>query len=105
MVLVPVKMEDIKSLQDAILSLHGCESTWIRSETVWEAFLGKTIWKGEVEVFQLQGHPEAETAYVWSHIVDENTGRRKLYAILGVPPINSAVDAVRASIAGDENWQ
>ncbi len=58
MVLVPVKMEDIKSLQDAILSLHGCESTWVESVAVHE-----TVWAGRVDVFQLQGHPEAETAY------------------------------------------
>ncbi len=101
MVLVPVKMEDIKSLQDAIRSLHGCDSTWSASVFVNEAFQGKTIWKGEVEVFQLQGHPEAETAYGWSYVTDEKTGQRKFHAVLGVPPINSAVDAVRAVIAAD----
>ncbi len=99
MVLVPVKMEDIKSLQDAILSLHGCDSTWSASVFVNEAFQGKTVWQGEVEVFQLQGHPEAELAYVWSHITDKKTGKRRFIAVLGIPPINSAVDAVRASIA------
>ncbi len=94
-------MEDIKSLQDAILSLHGCESTWIRSEAVHETFKGETVWKGEVEVFQLQGHPEVETAYAWSYVTDEKTSQRKFHAVLGIPPINSAVDAVRASIAAE----
>ncbi len=96
MVLVPVKMEDIKSLQDAILSLHGCESTWVESVAVHE-----TVWAGQVDVFQLQGHPEVDIAYAWSYITDEKSGKRRFIAVLGIPPINSAADAVRASIAAE----
>ncbi len=103
MVLVPVKMEDIKPLQESIWNLHGCESTWVRSEAVHETFKGETVWAGQVDVFQLQDHPEAELAYAWSYIVDEKTGRRKFHAVLGVTPVSSAVDAVRAVIAAD--WQ
>ncbi len=98
-------MEDIKPLLEAIRCLHGCESTWVRSEAVHETFKGETVWQGEVKVFQLQGHPEAELAYAWSAMVDEKTGKRRFIAVLGIPPISSAVDAVRASIAGDETWE
>ncbi len=93
--------DDLDPLSDAIRSLHGCASTWTKSVPVHETFKGETIWQGEVEVFKLHGHPEAETAYAWSHLVGEKTGRRKFIAVLGIPPINSAVDAVRAAIAGD----
>ncbi len=37
--------------------------------------------------------------------LDEKTGKRRFIAVLGIPPISSAVDAVRASIAGDETWE
>ncbi len=75
-------MEDIKPLQEAIRNLHGCESTWSASVFVNEAFQGETVWQGEVEVFQLQGHPEVDIAYAWSYVTDEKTGRQKFHAIL-----------------------
>jgi hypothetical protein len=48
-----------------------------------------------VLVFQLQGHPEASECYCW-----EVEGQ--VTAVLGVPPVRSAVDAVRTSIMADE---
>jgi hypothetical protein len=57
-------------------------------------FEGETVWEGEVLVFKLQGHPEATTCYAWE--VDG-----QVTAVLGVPPVRSAVDAVRASIMAD----
>ena len=103
MFLVPVRMEDLKPLQDAIRNLHGCGSSWPRSESIHETFRGATVWQGHVEVFELHDHAGADIAYAWSYVVDEKTGRRKFHAVLGIPPINSAVDAVRAVIAAD--WQ
>ena len=46
-------------------------------------------------IFALQGHPEASQCYAW-----EVGGQ--VTAVLGVPPVRSAVDAVRASIVADE---
>lgn len=94
-------MKDINPLQDAVRNLHGCESAWIRSEVVHETFQGETVWAGQVEVFELHDHAGADIAYAWSYITDEKTGERRFIAVLGVPPINSAVDAVRASIAAE----
>jgi len=34
---------------------------------VHEVFQGKTLWQGDVEVFDLAGHPKAKRAYGWSH--------------------------------------
>ena len=94
-------MNDVARLQRAIKDLHGLDATHVRSEPVLETFQGETVWEGEVEVFALQGHPQATTAYAWSHEMDE--GKVRHIAVLGVPPINSALDAVRAVIlaAGD----
>lgn len=50
-------------------------------------------------MFHVYGHQKAEHAYAWSH--ETNTGGRNYVAVLGVPPVNSALDAVRASIAAE----
>ena len=52
-----------------------------------------------MEVFVLKGIPRPGLAYAWSHETDE--GGRRYVAVLGVDPIKSRPDAVRASIAAD----
>jgi hypothetical protein len=54
-----------------------------------------------VEVFSLKGHPKAGLAYAWSQETDD--GGRRYVAILGVPPIKSARDAVLVSIAAEHH--
>jgi hypothetical protein len=34
---------------------------------VHETFQGQTVWAGEVEVFDLVGHPKAKRCYAWAH--------------------------------------
>lgn len=58
----------IARLQNAIRDLHGCESTYVETVPVTETFQGKTVWQGEVEVFNIRGHPKAKRAYAWSHM-------------------------------------
>jgi len=86
-------------LQRAIRDLHGVDGTHLRSEPVHETFQGQTVWEGLVEVFAITGHPKTQLAYAWSHETDE--GNRRFIAVLGVPPVNSAKDAVRAHIAAE----
>jgi hypothetical protein len=90
-------VSETERLRKAIRDMHGVEATYLRSDPVHETFHGKTVWDGMVEVFALKGHPKAGLAYAWSHETDE--GGRRYVAVLGVPPIKSAQDAVRASIA------
>lgn len=89
-------MNDVKRLQRAIRDLHGLDSEHVESVQVHERFNGKTIWRGTVEVFRVHGHPQAEFAYAWSHDTDD--GKVNHVAVLGLPPVKSAVDAVRATI-------
>ena len=96
-------MSERRRLQKAIRDLHGVESTHLRSESLHETFQGETVWEGVVEVFALKGHPKAGLAYAWSHETDE--GGRRYVAVLGVPPIKSARDAVRASIAAQHRGE
>src|SRR5258705_12160122 len=89
----------LPALQDAIRHMHGCESIYVESVPVREVFRGETVWEGEVQVFDLPGHPTASRCYAWSYAT---TGRkRRFFAVLGIPPIDSAAAAVRASIASD----
>lgn len=87
----------IDALQIAIKNMHGVDSKWIESVPVHETFKGETVWQGEVQVFELMGHAKAKRAYAWSHATEG--ARRRFVAVLGIAPVNSAVDAVRAAIA------
>ena len=90
---------EIARLQHAIQRLHGCRSGHMGSFEVHEMFEGKTVWEGTVEMFELIWHPTATVAYAWSYETDG--GGRGYVAVLGVPPIMSPQDAVRASIAAE----
>lgn len=91
----------LEALQEAIRNLHGCESTWIETVPVKEAFRGQTIWEGKVSVFTLHGHPTATRCYAWSHAVGD-TERRRFVAVLHVPPVESPEKAVRAAIVQEQ---
>ena len=92
-------MTELIRLRNAIRDRHGLEAEHFRSEPVCEMFNGEVAWEGVVQVFRVYGHPKANFAYTWSHATDQ--GGRRCVAVLGVPPVNSALDAVRASIAAE----
>jgi hypothetical protein len=91
----------IEELQKAVEHLHGVPATFVEAVAVDERFQGAVVWQGTVKVFSLAGHPSGATrAYAWSHRTEGT--RRKFKAVLGVPPVDSAVMAVRASIIADD---
>jgi len=87
----------IDALKDAIKHMHGIDSTWIESVAVVEKFKGAVVWEGEVQVFAVSGHRTAKRCYAWSHATEG--AKRKFFAVLGVPPVDGPVAAVRAAIA------
>lgn len=87
----------LPALEDAIRHLHGCEPTWVESVPVTETYDGKVAWDGEVQVFDLRGHPKTKRAYAWSYATDG--AKRRFVAVLQLGPVIDAVTAVRASIA------
>ncbi|TMA04984.1 MAG: hypothetical protein E6J89_19565 [Deltaproteobacteria bacterium] len=89
-------MTELEQLKKAIWDLHGCESKYSRSVAVHETFEGQTVWQGAVEVFDLLNHPLAKIAYAWVYKTD--SGESRHVAVLGVPPINSPQDAIRAYV-------
>jgi hypothetical protein len=50
-----------------------------------------------VEVFDLANNPKATRAYAWMHELDDTEATRHV-AVLHMPPISSAQDAVKAVI-------
>ena len=92
-------MTNIEELQEIIIKLHGADATHRESVPVKEVWKGETVWDGVVEVSDLQGLPDANTAYAWSH--DTHEGTKLHVAVLHVPPVVDPITAVRAAIMRD----
>jgi hypothetical protein len=90
----------IPALQDAIRHLHGADSRHVSTERVREvAPTGELAWEGDVEVFELVGSDKPLQVYAWS---EATTGeKRRFFAVLGVGKIDTAANAVQASILTD----
>jgi hypothetical protein len=91
-------MSHIEELTDAIHKLHGAKATHRESVPVKEVFNGETVWDGIVEVFHLEGHPKANTAYAWLHDTGDQSKPTQHVTVLHVPPVVSPLTAVRAFI-------
>jgi hypothetical protein len=95
------KQDYLARLQVTISQLHNCGALWRESVPVEEIFNGKTIWKGEVEVFDLTGHLKAKRAYGWSHPDGDDNAGERFVTVLEIPPVHSAEVAVKISISAD----
>jgi hypothetical protein len=91
-------MTYIEALQDAIRKLHGVESKHIETVPVKEEFEGKTVWEGNVEVFDLVDYPKAPRAYAWMHKTDDAADAGRQVIVLHIRPIASPEMAVRAAL-------
>ncbi len=87
-------------LASFIEHLHRCKAIHFEDVEVNEEFDGQTVWSGVVSVFKINGHPKADTCYGWSSPI-EGSDKRKFYAILKLPPVQSPSDAVKAAIASE----
>lgn len=94
-------MDYIAEIQAAFLKLHGCEAVYLETVPVVEEFAGQTVWEGDVEVFELEGHPKATRGYGWSHVTGEHDQGRRYFTILELPPVDSPQTAVKAAIASE----
>ena len=93
--------EYIDSLKDAVLQLHGCDAEHVETVQVTETFQGETVRKGEVEVFNIRGHPKVKRAYAWAHVSGAKDDERRFVAVLELPPVVSPETAVRAAIMSE----
>lgn len=85
------------ALVKAFRDLHGCEAKHVETVPVIERFHGNTVLEGEVEVFDIIGHPTAKRGYAWAY--DKAKGS-EIVAVLELPPVISPRTAVQASIVG-----
>ena len=99
------KQDYLAKVQVAVSQLHNCGATWRESVPVHEIFRGETVWKGEVEVFDLTGHHKAKRCYAWSHPENADGTGERFVAVLEIPPVKSPETAVRASIVADGKGQ
>src|SRR6266550_2970021 len=89
-------MDNLTGLIRAIESQHGGSASLAQSVPIRETFRGQTVWQGVVHVFDLAGHPTATRAYAWSSPIEGST-KRRFFAVLHQPPIDSPQAAVRAA--------
>ncbi|HXC72481.1 MAG TPA: hypothetical protein VN644_21010 [Pyrinomonadaceae bacterium] len=90
----------IAELQSVFLKLHGCDADYVETVPVVEEFQGETIFQGDVEVFDIRGHPKATRGYGWGYTTTESGGRR-YFTVLELPPVDSPQTAVKAAIMSE----
>ena len=88
------KQDYIARVQVAVSQLHNCGATWRGSVPVHEVFRGQTVWQGDVEVFDLTGHPKAKRCYGWTYGEPE-----EFITILELPPVTDAQSAVKVGVS------
>lgn len=74
--------------------LHKCSAFHVSTTRVREEWRGKVAWEGEVEAFDLKGHPKASRCYGWSYGDPE-----EFITILELPPVDSPEAAVKVGVA------
>jgi hypothetical protein len=78
-------------------AMHGVPARFVEAVEVRETHEGQTVWEGAVKVYDVTGHPSGATrAYAWSFATEG--ARRRLIAVLGLPPVDSPAMAVRTAI-------
>ena len=81
------KSDYLARLQVAVQQLHNCGATWRESVHVREVFRGETLLDGEIEVFDLTGHPKARRCYGWSHPDGLDNKTERFVTVLEIPPV------------------
>ncbi|MGH7952600.1 MAG: hypothetical protein ACREFE_11875 [Limisphaerales bacterium] len=92
------KVDYLALLQAAIRQTHKCDATHSETVPVHEMFQGQTVWKGDVEIFDLNGHPKATRCFAWSQTRPKEKGA-KFVTVLEKRPVTSAETAVKAMFA------
>jgi hypothetical protein len=89
----------LAELQAALRHTLNCEVVHRQTTPVHETMGGATIWKGDVEVFDLSGHEQAETCFAWLH--HEIGKNPRFVAVLEKGFTNTAEKAVKSAIFFD----
>ncbi len=93
-------LSESNQLAAAVKRLHNGSARLVQSVSVREVSDGGVAWEGVVHVFDLAGHPSATRAYAWSSPIEGST-KRRFFAVLHQPPIDSPQTALRAAIVAE----
>ena len=66
-----------------------------------EVFDGETIWEGEVEVFDLEGHRAASRIFAWAYDYEDADKPTQHLTVLQIPPATTPENAVKAAIVSE----
>ncbi len=81
----------IQEHQRAILAAHGCITRHLKAVGVRTVSKGLVTWDGVVDVYEIEGHQEAQRCYAWSYVEDRQI---KTVTVLEIPPMDSPETAV-----------
>ena len=95
------KREYLDRLQVATQELHKRGAVCRESVPVHGVFCGKTVWRREVEAFDLNGHPNAQRWYAWSHPDGSRDRNERFVTVAGMPPVTGPRSAVKAAVVAE----
>lgn len=95
------RQDYLARLQVVIERLHDCGANHRETVSVREVFQGRTVWDGEVEVFDLYGHDKATVCYGWSHREGKDDKGERFVTVLQIPPVVSPETAVKVAIVAE----
>jgi flavin-dependent dehydrogenase len=91
-------MTYLQGLIDAIAQTHGVEARHIETVPIREMWQEKVAWEGDVEVFEVKHSAGATRCYGWGYPTDNDPIRYQYVCVLGIGPVTSPLNAVRAAI-------
>ena len=86
----------IPRLKLAVERNHRCRATHIGTRIIVEPLPDGSIWRGSVDVFEVNGQPETDRCYAW---MEQRGVRSVCFTRLKIPPVRSAQAAVRVVLA------
>jgi hypothetical protein len=93
------KADYLARVQTAVQHLHKCCAVWRETVPVHEMFRGETVWKGEVELFDLNRHPKGKRAYAWGHREGPSDQGERFVAVREIPPVKDRTAVQTAIVA------
>ncbi len=93
-----MKSDYLHNLKHAVQQAHGCKAKHFATFDVKFGMGSHTAFEGEVEAFDLQGHPTANRCYAWAY---QDGDEFKATTALEIPPVVSALTAVMAAVGSE----
>jgi len=78
-----------------VAELYGCSSRHLHTVYVYQRVLGRTLWKGDVEVFAITGHARAHRCFAWIDWRSRRGKRVRFIVLLESGFLKTAADAVK----------